>query len=46
MLRSLKRASVNDQFVAIYNTFMPLDIVHVHFGCAGSQNLSVCGGCF
>ena len=25
---------------------MPLDIFHVHFDCAGSQNLSVCGGCF
>ena len=25
---------------------MPLDIVHVHFDCAGSQNLGARGGCF
>ena len=42
-LRSLQRAAV---FAAIYSTFMTRDIVHVHFDCAGSQNLGVCGGCF
>ena len=25
---------------------MPLEIVNVHFDCAGSLNLGVCGGCF
>ena len=25
---------------------MPLDIVHVHFDCAGSQNLGAGGRCF
>ena len=25
---------------------MPLDIVHVHFDCAGSRNLPARGGCF
>ena len=33
-------------FAAIYSTFMTLDIVHVHFDCAGSQNLPAGGGCF
>ena len=46
MLRSLKRAAVNGQFVAIYSTLMPLDIVHVHFDCAGLQNLGAGGRCF
>ena len=43
MLRSLKRAGVNGYFAAIYSTLMPLDIVHVHFDCAGSQNLPAGG---
>ena len=46
VLRSLFRAGVSGQFAAIYSTFMTLDIVHVHFDCAGSLNLGVCGGCF
>ena len=25
---------------------MPLEILEVHFDCARSQNLDVCGGCF
>ena len=44
MLRSL-RAAVDGYFAASYSTFMPFDIVNVHFDCAGSQNLggwSVC----
>ena len=32
-------------FIAIYSTFMPLDIVHVHFDCAGSQNLGGWSAC-
>ena len=46
VLRSLFRAGVSSQFAAIYSTFMPLDIVNVHFDCAGSQNLPAGGGCF
>ena len=46
MLRSLKRAGVTGEFAAIYSTFTPLDIVQVHFDCAGSQNLPARGVCF
>ena len=46
VLRSLFCAGVSGQFAAIYSTFMPLDIVNVHFDCAGSQNLPAGGGCF
>ena len=31
VLRSLFRAGVSGQFAAIYSTFMPLDIINVHF---------------
>ena len=32
-------------FVALYSTFMPLEILEVHFDCAGSQSLLGRGGC-
>ena len=45
MLRSLKRAGVRGYFAAIYSTVMPLEIVDMHFDCAGSRNLGARGEC-
>ena len=45
MLRSPGRTAVNGYFAAIYSTFMPLEILEVHFDCAGSQNLGDGGEC-
>ena len=44
MLRSPGRTAVNGYFAAIYS-MMPLEILEVHFDCAGSQNLGDGGEC-
>ena len=46
ILRSLKRAGVCDYFVAIYNTFVPFDVVEMYFDCVGFLNLLGRRGCF